>query len=50
MRDRLYLTVQWLLDVQLLPERDGATRAAALGTIEMAWVEEGDNIWKLLGR
>ena len=34
----------------LLPERDGATRAAALSTIELAWAEEGDNIWKLLGR
>lgn len=34
----------------LLTERDGATRAAALATIELAWVEEGDNVWKLFGR
>ena len=34
----------------LLKERDGATRAAALAAIEQAWVEESDEIWKLLGR
>ncbi|PRW20522.1 microtubule associated isoform A [Chlorella sorokiniana] len=34
----------------LLKERDGATRAAALRAIEQAWAEEGDGVWKLLGR
>jgi hypothetical protein len=34
----------------LLKERDGATRTAALLAIEQAWAEEGDNVWKLLGR
>lgn len=34
----------------LLKERDGATRSAALSTIEQAWAEEGDGVWKLLGR
>lgn len=34
----------------LLKERDGATRAAALGAIEQAWAEEGEGVWKLLGR
>ena len=34
----------------LLKERDGATRAAALGAIEQAWAEEGDGVFKLLGR
>jgi hypothetical protein len=33
-----------------LKERDGATRAAALLAIEAAWVEEGEGVWKLLGR
>lgn len=34
----------------LLKERDGATRAAALGAIEQAWAEEGEGVFKLLGR
>ena len=34
----------------LLKERDGATRTAALGAIEQAWAEEGEAVWKLLGR
>lgn len=34
----------------LLKERDGATRSAALGAIEQAWAEEGDAVFKLLGR
>lgn len=34
----------------LLKERDGATRSAALSTIEQAWAEEGEGVWKLLGR
>eukprot|EP00887_Chlorella_sp_A99_P000367 scaffold13.g367.t1 len=34
----------------LLRERDGATRAAALLAIEQAWAEEGENVWRLLGR
>ena len=36
--------------LQLLPERDGATRAAALGAIELAWVELGEDVWRHLGR
>lgn len=34
----------------LLKERDGATRSAALGAIEQAWAEEGEGVFKLLGR
>lgn len=34
----------------MLKERDGATRTAALLAIEAAWVEEGEGVWKLLGR
>lgn len=34
----------------LLKERDGATRAAALAAIEQAWAEEGEGVFKLLGR
>jgi hypothetical protein len=34
----------------MLKDRDGATRTAALLAIEMAWVEEGEGVWKMLGR
>ncbi len=34
----------------MLKERDGGTRTAALLAIEAAWVEEGEGVWKLLGR
>ena len=34
----------------LLKERDGATRTAALLAIEAAWLQEGEAVWRLLGR
>lgn len=36
--------------VQIVSDRDKATRAAALGTLEVAYLSEGQAIWSMLGR
>ena len=36
--------------VQIVSDRDKATRAAALGTLEVAYMSEGQAIWTQLGR
>ena len=49
----LFLTnsIIHFFSMQLLKERDGALRAAALAVIEEVWAEEGaDTVWKLLGQ
>ncbi|KAL3133794.1 hypothetical protein ABBQ32_008271 [Trebouxia sp. C0010 RCD-2024] len=35
---------------QIVSDRDKATRAAALGTLEVAYLSEGQAIWSMLGR
>ena len=35
---------------QIVSDRDKATRAAALGTLEVAYLSEGQAIWSKLGR
>lgn len=36
--------------MQIVSDRDKATRAAALGTLEVAYLSEGQAIWNMLGR
>lgn len=36
--------------LQIVSDRDKATRAAALGTLEVAYRSEGQAIWSMLGR
>ena len=36
--------------MQIVSDRDKATRAAALGTLEVAYLSEGQAIWSMLGR
>lgn len=38
----------WML-VQLVSERDQATRGAALAALEMAWGQVGQDLWPALG-
>lgn len=36
--------------MQIVSDRDKATRAAALGTLELVYMSEGQAIWSMLGR
>ena len=36
--------------LQIVSDRDKATRAAALGTLELVYMSEGQAIWSMLGR
>ncbi len=36
--------------MQIVSDRDKATRAAALGTLEVVYMSEGQAIWSMLGR
>ena len=36
--------------MQVVSDRDKATRAAALGTLEVAYMSEGQAIWTQMGR
>lgn len=38
-----------VIRVQIVSDRDKATRAAALGTLEVAYLSEGQAIWSMLG-
>ena len=44
------LLTPWNAILQVVSDRDKATRAAALSTLEVVYLSEGQAIWSMLGR
>lgn len=44
------MLIPWHAVLQIVSDRDKATRAAALSTLEVVYLSEGQAIWNMLGR